>query len=150
MRYSTTNPMNGCAPHVLVVADDWALCELLHLLLEDLGYDVREATDAISTLDAVEDAAEPLIIVLDLALANLQALDVLRAVGRDPELCFRHAYVLLLTAEEMVPCDVWPLIEALGMAVLAKPLDLDHLFETVALLAGQLQGIQADADLLGL
>lgn len=142
--------VNGSTPDVLIVADDWALRELLHLLLEDLGYDVQEATDEISTLDAVEEATEPLIVVLDLALAEMQALDVLRAVGRDPALCFRHAYVLLLEPQEIVPCDVWPLTEALAMPVLSKPLDLDRLFEAVAALAGRLQGVQAGADLLGL
>ncbi|HEX6817578.1 MAG TPA: response regulator [Ktedonobacterales bacterium] len=147
---STNGSTNGPARDILVVADDWALRELLHMLLEDLGYDVRETTDEISTLEVVEEAAEPLIVVLDLSLADLRALDVLRAVGHDPELCFRHAYLLLLSPQDVLPCDIWPLTEALAMPVLRKPLDLDRLFETVAALAGRLQGVQVDADLLGL
>ena len=135
---------------IVVASDDLALRELLLLLLEDLGYGVQAATDAPSTLEAVEEADQPLLVVLDLALANKRALDVLRVVGSDPALCYRHAYLLLAPHDQMLPCDVWPMLEALALPVLTKPLDLDEFFEMVGVLALSMRAAPADADPLGL
>lgn len=134
---------------VLVAASDWALGELLHLLLEDMGYDVHVAEDGLSALEALEEAGAPLIVVLDGQLTGMCGFDVLRAALRDPRLCVRHACILVIGPQQVVPSDIWPLVEALAIPVLPKPLDLDLLFETVAVLALSLHDRQADVNPLG-
>lgn len=139
--------------NVLVVADDWAQRELLRLLLEDRGYVVLEAEDGVSALEMLErlDAAGlRLIVVLDADAPGVNGFDILRAAQQEPHLCFAHAYVLVTQPQQALPCDVWPLLESLAIPVLCKPLDLDLLFETVAVLALPPEQVHGDPDLLGL
>ncbi len=100
--------------------------------------------------DIVEETDDALIVVLDLAPEDTTALDVLRAAARDPMLCFRHAYILLAQPQQPLPCDIWPLIEALSIPVLCKPLDLDELFEIISLHSLCLRGTPSRADSLSL
>ncbi len=127
-------------PNILVAVDDWALRELLHLLLEDRGYVVSVSEHSADTLEIMEEALQPMVAVLDLAPADGDGLTVVRAVLRDWEQAFRHEFILLTQPQQPLPADVWPLIEALSIPVLCKPLDLDELFEIVGLLSATLRG----------
>jgi CheY-like chemotaxis protein len=132
------------------MSSDWALRELLRLLLEDRDYSVLEASDAAEVFDVVEETDDALVVVLDLVPEDTTALDVLRAAARDSTQCFRHAYVILAPPEQPLPYDIWPLIEALAIPVLCKPLDLDELFEVVGVLSLCLRGTPSRADSLRL
>jgi DNA-binding response OmpR family regulator len=75
-------------PHVLVVDDEVALCEMLSLYLKHKGF-------AVTTAQTIEEAMERLelnsfkfnIVILDLNLAGQDGLEVLRFVkARAPEL----------------------------------------------------------------
>jgi len=145
-----STPQSGATPGVIVLTSDQMLRELLHLLLEDRNYNVREASDDVEALELIEQSQHPLIVALDLCAEDFAAFDVLRAAARDPRLGFGHAYVLLSPPKQPLPCDIWPLVEALAIPVLCKPLDLDELLEVVGLLSACLRGSLTGADPLSL
>src|SRR4051812_4482144 len=64
---------------VLFVEDDDSIRLALRLALEDEGYDVREAPDGRSGLDAFAER-EPDLVLLDLRLPDMSGFDVCRAM----------------------------------------------------------------------
>jgi DNA-binding response OmpR family regulator len=85
------------SPKSVVVCDDQpSLVALLKHLLLKRGYEVRTAADGVEGLEIVKDE-RPAVMLLDLAMPNLDGLGVLRALrslgGRPP-------YTLVLTAQE--------------------------------------------------
>ena len=64
---------------LLFVEDDDSIRLALRLALEDEGYDVREASDGRSGLEAVQ-RAEPDLVLLDLRLPDMSGFDVCRAM----------------------------------------------------------------------
>jgi len=82
---------------VLIVDDLPANRELLRGLLEDLGHEVREASNAQEALQAVA-SAEPDLIFLDISMPDLDGLAVCHQLKADPRL--RLIPVVLLTAME--------------------------------------------------
>jgi DNA-binding response OmpR family regulator len=77
---------------VLVVDDEENLVNLLRGYLEREGFEVSEALDGPSALEAAR-ALAPEIVVLDWMLPGLDGMEVLRELRR-----FSEAYVILLTA----------------------------------------------------
>jgi DNA-binding response OmpR family regulator len=77
---------------VLVVDDEENLVNLLRGYLEREGFEVTEALDGWSALEAAR-AHAPEIVVLDWMLPGLDGMEVLRELRR-----FSEAYVILLTA----------------------------------------------------
>jgi two-component system KDP operon response regulator KdpE len=93
------------AASILLVEDDPLLRHAFRLLLEDAGYDVREAGSAREALAAVESRA-PALILLDLGLPDRPGLEVVRQLTGDPDT--QHIPVVALTgrvgAEEQRAC----------------------------------------------
>jgi DNA-binding response OmpR family regulator len=77
---------------VLVVDDEENLVNLLRGYLEREGFEVSEALDGPSALEAAR-AHAPEIVILDWMLPGLDGMEVLRELRR-----FSEAYVILLTA----------------------------------------------------
>ena len=80
---------------VLVVDDLAPNRELLLALLEDLGYDVREARDGVEALDAV-DELEPDLILLDVDMPRLDGIAVCERLKAHP--LRRLIPIVILTA----------------------------------------------------
>lgn len=72
------------AASILLVEDDPLLRQAFRLLLEDAGYDVREAGTAQQALSAVE-ARAPELVLLDLGLPDRPGLEVARELMQRPE-----------------------------------------------------------------
>ena len=66
---------------VLIVEDDHAIRSLLRLLFEDDGYEVREAADGVTALQAFESSSLDLVI-LDLRLPGMSGFDVCREIRK--------------------------------------------------------------------
>jgi DNA-binding NtrC family response regulator len=119
--------------HVLVVDDEplirWSVAESL----SDLGIDVEQASDAASALRIVSTTALPFdAVVLDLRLPDMDDLSLLGTLRQ----LLPDASLVLMTAfgtTELV-ADA----QAMGVAVLSKPFELDDLKRLVA-------GIETDA-----
>ena len=71
----------GMPRRVLIVEDDHAIRSLLRLLFEDDGYEVREAADGITALQAF-DAASLDLVILDLRLPGMSGFDVCREIRK--------------------------------------------------------------------
>jgi putative two-component system response regulator len=82
-------------PSILVVDDLAANRELLLALLEDLGYEVREARDGVEALDAVEEL-EPDLILLDVDMPRLDGIAVCERLKSHPTR--RLIPIVILTA----------------------------------------------------
>lgn len=82
------------AGSILLVEDDPLLRQAFRLLLEDAGYEVREAGTAQQAMTAVEDRA-PQLVLLDLGLPDRPGLEVARELMGRPET--RHIKVVALT-----------------------------------------------------
>jgi DNA-binding response OmpR family regulator len=89
---------------VLLVEDDSLLRQAFKLLLEDQGYDIREAGTAQEALDVARNA-RPHLILLDLGLPDAPGLDVVRTLRREG---MRDTPILALTgrvgADEKAEC----------------------------------------------
>lgn len=104
---------------ILLVEDDTLLSNAFRLLMEDAGYEVREAATAAQALNAVAERP-PNLILLDLGLPDRPGLEVVRELVADPET--RHIPVVALTGrvgpEEQRAC-----IEAGCTQYLPKPIE---------------------------
>jgi two-component system response regulator MprA len=110
---------------VLVVDDDADTRDVLQGTLQDEGYATDEAADGVTALQALCQAPEPHVVVLDHFLPGLTGLDLLARVPAEPCLA-RHRYLLLTASPDRVPHA------ALGPAtLLPKPFDLEELLAAV-------------------
>lgn len=120
------------AVSILIVEDDSLLRHAFRLLLEDAGYEVREAGSAREALAAVARQA-PALILLDLGLPDRPGLEVARALTGDPDT--RHIPVVALTGrvgpEERRAC-----LEAGCKQYLAKPVEPRELIRRLPGLLG--------------
>ena len=118
-------------PGMLVVDDDAGIREVLRLLLEDAGYQVREAGDGNIALRMLREMAEPHIVLLDQHLPGLTGSALLQEVARDTALRARHAYVLLTANVSTQARQLVQSMPQLDVAVVTKPFDVDALLETI-------------------
>jgi two-component system, OmpR family, response regulator MtrA len=83
------------APCVLVADDDGDILELVGSVLAKAGYDVAKASNGAQALELVR-TLRPRVAVLDVAMPELDGVEVLRLVRADPETA--ELPVILLTA----------------------------------------------------
>jgi CheY-like chemotaxis protein len=111
---------------VLLVEDDPDIREIIHLALDDEGYDVEEATDGRQALAYLRSHAAPRVILLDWNMTPMNGARFLAEVSKDAALS--RVPVVVITADARAP-DV---VKAKGHAgCLPKPFRLDALFEIV-------------------
>jgi adenylate cyclase len=132
-------------PLILAVDDEPANLALLGKLLKHHGYDVVEAYDGQSALDAVEDQ-QPDLVCLDVMMPRLDGIEVCQRLRRQPE----HAGlpILLLTALNR-PEDKVRGLEAGANDFLSKPFDESELSARVRSLLRTKALQDRLADLLG-
>jgi CheY-like chemotaxis protein len=113
---------------VLVVDDDPHLRQLLASSLGDEGYAVRTAPDGAAALDVVR-AWRPDLILLDLMMPTMNGWQFAEAYGGQAP---PHAPVVVMTAAGPGAVQSARHLGTIS-AVLAKPLDLTQLHETITL-----------------
>lgn len=116
---------------ILVVDDDLAIREMLHIMLEYSGYQVIEATDGAEALEIIHSSSEPLVVLLDVMMLDVTGLDVLQAVERNPYLSTRHGYILVTASREIESLATEKVVQKLSVPLIAKPFDMNHLLHTV-------------------
>lgn len=104
---------------ILLVEDDPLLRHAFRLLLEDAGYDVREAGTAQQALTAVHDRV-PQLVLLDLGLPDRPGLEVARELMQRPET--RHIRVVALTGR-VGPRERQECLDAGCSHFLSKPIE---------------------------
>jgi CheY-like chemotaxis protein len=81
---------------VLLVDDDEVARQVVRLLIERGGHEVREAEDGEAALAALETGPAPDCVVLDLMMPRCGGVDVLRRMRADPR--WQQIPVVLMTA----------------------------------------------------
>lgn len=108
----------------ILVADDKASSrELVRTILENIGYEVREAEDGIKALEAVLNSP-PNLVLLDLQMPGLTGHEVLARIRADER--FANLPVVALTASAMSG-DREKALAAGFTSYLAKPVTLSML-----------------------
>jgi CheY-like chemotaxis protein len=112
-------------PSVMIVEDDRDTREMLGRFLELEGFDVRTAANGQLALEALQGAAEPCVILLDLMMPVMNGWQFREHQARDPR--FARIPVVVVTAAG--PREDIPDISADGW--LSKPVDFDRLLATI-------------------
>jgi CheY-like chemotaxis protein len=123
---------------VLVVDDDEIIRESVVWSLREEGYAVLEAADGKAALNQMREHAEGMVVLLDLAMPQVDGYSVLQAVELEPTLGARHALIVMTAQDRTLPLAFVEQMTRLHSAVLAKPFDLDKLLDAVASAAERL------------
>ena len=116
---------------VLIVDDDEGIRESVRLAMEEEGYEVAEASDGSAALDFLQASQGRWLVLLDQLMPVMDGTGFLREVEKNPTLISQHAYILL-TARSRISAPTLDLTASLGVSVLKKPFELEHLLELVA------------------
>ena len=117
--------------HVLIVDDDEGLRDALRLILEDADHEALEASDGVTALRILRESQERLIVLLDMALPQLNGIELLRVVVADPLLKERHAYLLLTGSAHLLLREAGPLVEEASAKLVAKPFEIADLLALI-------------------
>lgn len=110
---------------ILVVDDETALCEMIHIFLSRCGYEVLTASSGDEALQKVKDD-EPSLMLLDIKMPGLDGLETLRRIKQQGY----STTVIMMTAV----ADQNVKQKALGMGAddyIIKPVDLRDLQQSV-------------------
>src|SRR5262245_28841304 len=113
---------------VLVVDDNMVNLKLIQVVLTQSGYEVRTAADAKEALAVVAEIHPP-VILMDIQLPDMDALEATRKIKADP--ATRDIRVLAVTAYAMKG-DEQKAIDAGCDGYITKPIDTRSLSEVVA------------------
>jgi DNA-binding response OmpR family regulator len=116
---------------VLVVDDDPVIRGLIRVNLELEGFDVSEAYDGSSCLDDLESIS-PRVIVLDIAMPNVDGLSTITQLRGDPATSDVKIVVVSARAQQ---ADVRRGMQAGADVYLTKPFDPEALIRAVRDLA---------------
>lgn len=119
-------------PSLLVVDDDPLLAAMLRLVLEEEGYEVREAPDGRAALEAVK-THRPAAMVLDLMMPGLDGFAVL--AGLREEGLSEDTRVMMLTCCSQED-DIRRCLALGADEYFTKPVDVDGLLDSVRDLLG--------------
>jgi two-component system, OmpR family, response regulator len=119
-------PATGDNPRVLVVDDDRALRHALVSLLEEAGYDVRQAGDGPEALASLKSDRHDMLL-LDLGLPGMSGLDVLAELSSLPD----PPRVAVVTADD-TPHTLLRAVRGQCYRYLTKPFAPNTIVEVVA------------------
>lgn len=124
-------PTHSAPAHILVIEDDPDLRELFHELLADEGYCVSSrGTPAADIPGALASLAPDLIVTDSMGHAGESLTASLRSLRADLRLT--RTPVILCTGAVRKLHDLDGAIADLGVRVVLKPFDIDHLLGVVA------------------
>jgi DNA-binding NtrC family response regulator len=108
----------------LIAEDDDSIRTSLALILTDWGYtNIREATNATTTLNLLRDPSHQFIVLLDLLMPGTTRTQTLfHLIHSEPELKTCHAFILLAASPWLVDN-----LRPFPYPVLPKPFNIDHL-----------------------
>ena len=116
---------------ILVVDDDLAIREMLHIMLEYSGYQVTEAANGAEALEVLRSSSEPLVVLLDVMMPDVTGLHVLQTIERNPYLSTRHGYILMTASREIELLATEMAVQKLSVPLISKPFEMNCLLDTV-------------------
>jgi CheY-like chemotaxis protein/HPt (histidine-containing phosphotransfer) domain-containing protein len=118
-------------PDILVVEDSKTQARMLQFLLEEHHYPVRLAEHGQAALENIQaHAFLPWLVLCDIFMPGLNGFDLCRRLRAHPD--WRNIRVVLMTATQD-PAEIVPIMECGADAFLTKPIQEDHLLQTLAL-----------------
>jgi len=121
--------MTASPKKIIIVEDQPAVADLLEemLSIDDL-YQVIKIHSSGGALSVIQ-VENPDLVLLDIMMPDVNGLEVLRFMRREPEL--QKTPVVIVSAKTL-PADIRTGLEAGANAYLTKPVDVKKLRETVA------------------
>jgi len=116
-------------PWVLIVDDDEDIRDSIQSLLELRGYHVDTAEDGASALERMRSGPAPALVILDFMMPGMNGEEFRTAQLRDPALATVPVVLLTGAGERAGAARV-------NVERIAKPIDLQLLFDTVARFCG--------------
>jgi two-component system, cell cycle response regulator DivK len=114
-------------PRILLVEDNETIRHAFTILLEESGYEVRQAGSGGQAL-GVAEASRPDLILMDLGLPDMSGLDVTRRLKSNP--ATRDVVVVALTGRAL-ETDQQACFDAGCAGYLAKPVDTEQLLRRI-------------------
>lgn len=119
--------------HVLVVDDSATFRRMLCPTLRAAGHFVSEAVDGEEALIAIEESAEPLVVILDVFMPRLGGIGVLNAIDDAPHLAVRNTFILVTATPHAVPpYAVADMLVRLNVPILVKPFEMSRLLDLIS------------------
>jgi CheY-like chemotaxis protein len=122
-----------CQKHVFVINDTVAILELFRSILEDEGFQVTTDGFSIELMEMLQrvKAGVPDLIILDFVILDegkgWQFLQLLKMERKT-----KYIPVIVCTAAAKLVEELQIHLDAMGVVVVLKPFDIDHLLEEMA------------------
>lgn len=116
---------------ILIVDDDEAIREMLHMMFECVGYDVIEAASGIEALEILRTSSDQLVVLLDMLMPRLNGLGVLQIIASDEQLSAKHGFILITASRDLSALNLDETVMALSVPVVSKPFAMSHLIAVV-------------------
>ncbi|MBL4607927.1 MAG: response regulator [Pseudomonadales bacterium] len=113
---------------LLVVDDDMRNIYSVSAILEDKGFDIEIATNGQEALDALDDAPDKDIVLMDIMMPEMDGYEAMTHIRKDPR--FKTLPIIALTAKAMKG-DKQKCISAGASDYITKPLDADKLLSLI-------------------
>jgi CheY-like chemotaxis protein len=118
---------------LLIVDDDAPTREAMRFMFEDTGYSLLEASNGTDALDLLRGSSEPLVVILDVLMPQVDGEEVLRAILHDRDLRHRHTFILVSALPDLSRrLRLQRMLRALAIEVVTKPFDVADLEHAVA------------------
>ena len=109
---------------ILVVDDRWENRSVLVNLLKPLGFEVKEAENGITGLEALSDF-QPDLVITDLLMPQMDGLTFIQKIRQDA----LNSVPILVSSASVTPKDQHKSLAIGGNAFLPKPIDSEDLFK---------------------
>ncbi|MBD2354528.1 CHASE2 domain-containing protein [Tolypothrix sp. FACHB-123] len=119
--------IQGTKPQILIVDDDANHCSMLSSLLQGIGCQTLEATDGKNGLELVNEHY-PDVILLDLAMPNMDGFELMVHLQQNPQ---TSNIPIIVSSASVFEENRQRSLEAGATAFLAKPLQIDELFNAL-------------------
>jgi DNA-binding NtrC family response regulator len=125
--------------HVLVVDDDAASREAVHLALGAAGHVVSDASDVPAALATLRASPHAQVVLVDVTPPGQQGLQLLRSAVDDVDLAMRHGYVVLTGVPLAQLGAAAEMLRALAIPILLKPVNPGQILAVVTRVAQQIE-----------
>jgi CheY-like chemotaxis protein len=136
--HTAHTPDGTSKPPVLIVDDDADIRDFVRGVLHEAGYQTLEAGDGVAALETLQTHMEPLVVLLDILLPQLDGAALLGIVARNHHMAVSNAYVLMTGK----PIVAFPVLRRLAVEldalILSKPIDTTSLLDAVTRAATRL------------
>jgi CheY-like chemotaxis protein len=131
---------------VLVIDDDAGNRGAMRNALEEEGYQVFEASNGLSGLERLRSHYEPLVVLLDWLMPDMDGVRVLATFAAEGTMARRNAYILVSASAQLPEFQTLTLLEDLDVTFLGKPFGLDALLTVVVAAVARLPNQAGQAD----